>query len=247
MGLLAGFFGGNRAARREDRPAGVQDFIRTVPVIINCRDRVSCLRRLVAWLEDAGHENIVLLDNASTYPPLLEYLGRCGHRVERLDRNLGHTALWQAAALERSIREQWFVYSDPDVVPDESCAPDLVARLREILERNQGSVKAGPALRTDDLPDHYHLKAHVIEHERQFYGNPLGPDLYQSFIDTTFAVYRPGTPYSHGPALRSTRYRARHLAWYLDSNALDDEEIYYRTHADSRISHWNTDPGQVEH
>ena len=33
------------------------------PIIINCRDRVTPLRKLVEWLERANHQTIVLLDN----------------------------------------------------------------------------------------------------------------------------------------------------------------------------------------
>lgn len=237
MGLLSRVIGGGGRAGPARAPA--DPFIRSVPVIVNCRDRVSCLRGLIAWLEDAGHENIVLLDNASTYPPLLAYLEACGHRVERLGRNLGHTALWQSPGLAATIREHWFAYTDPDVVPDDACAPEVVLRLRELLEQHPGYVKAGLALRTDDLPEHYRLKQRVVAFERQFYARPLAPDLYDSFIDTTFALYRPGTPYSHGPALRTTRYRARHLAWYIDSDAPDEEEAYYRAHADSAVTNWN--------
>jgi hypothetical protein len=220
-------------------------FVRTVPVIINCRDRVTCLRALVEWLERAGHENIVLLDNASTYPPLLDYLQNSPHRVEHLAGNLGHTAAWQVEPLAEMLRAQWFVYTDPDVVPDEACPAGVVERLRDLLEEHPAYVKAGPALRTDDLPAHYRRAAEVIEHERQFYARPLGPELYDSFIDTTFALYRPGTPYSHGPALRSTRYRARHLAWYVDSAHPGEEEAYYSRHADRAVTNWNAGNGET--
>jgi len=236
MSLLGRLLGGGRSA--------ASPFTRAVPVIINCRDRLTCLRALVGWLERAGHGNIILLDNDSSYPPLLDYLKASPHRVERPGRNLGHTAPWQVDSLAVLLRTQWFVYTDPDVVPDESCPADLVERLHDILEEQPAYVKAGPALRTDDLPDHYLRKAEVIGHERQFYAKPIAADLYESFIDTTFALYRPGTTYSHGPALRSTRYRARHLAWYVDSANPGEEEAYYGRHADRTVTNWNAEGSQ---
>ena len=51
------------------------------PIVICSRDRVWCLRRLVDWLERAGHERIVIVDNASTYEPLLDYLDGSPHQV----------------------------------------------------------------------------------------------------------------------------------------------------------------------
>ena len=45
-----------------------------IPIFIVVRDLLSPLQQLVAWLERAGHERIVLIDNDSTYPPMVEYL-----------------------------------------------------------------------------------------------------------------------------------------------------------------------------
>ena len=44
-----------------------------IPVFIICRDMVTPLGDLVAWLERNGHQRLILVDNASTYPPLVEY------------------------------------------------------------------------------------------------------------------------------------------------------------------------------
>ena len=69
-----------------------------VSVIIICHNLVSDLVKVVSWLEQTGHERLVLLDNASTYPPLLSYMDNSPHRVVRLKQNLGH----QSALDERA-------------------------------------------------------------------------------------------------------------------------------------------------
>lgn len=46
---------------------------RDVPIFINARDRLGVMKRLIDWLLDAGYRNLIILDNNSTYPPLLEY------------------------------------------------------------------------------------------------------------------------------------------------------------------------------
>ena len=65
---------------------------RTLPIIINTRDRLSPLLLLLEWLEKCGQTNIWLCDNASTYPPMVDFLSTTKHNVVRLGFNLGHRA-----------------------------------------------------------------------------------------------------------------------------------------------------------
>lgn len=53
---------------------------RDVPIFINARDRLGVMKRLIDWLLDAGYRNLIILDNNSTYPPLLEYY----NNIERI-------------------------------------------------------------------------------------------------------------------------------------------------------------------
>lgn len=53
---------------------------RYVPIFINSRDRLGVLKKLIDWLLDAGYRNLIILDNNSTYPPLLEYY----NNIERM-------------------------------------------------------------------------------------------------------------------------------------------------------------------
>ena len=76
---------GQRLFRQED-----------VPVFVICFNRLDYLRRLVSWLERSGFQNIILVDNASDYPPLEEYLSASPHRVEIMEENLGHLVVWES-------------------------------------------------------------------------------------------------------------------------------------------------------
>lgn len=220
------------------------EFIQNVPVFINVRDRLSCLVQLTEWLERAGHRNIILIDNASTYPPLVQFLNSTKHRTIRLKKNIGHTALWRIPETRKVILKQWYIYTDPDVIPTEHCPIDAAAYLRDLLERFPEYLKAGLGLKIDDLPDHYHLKEEVLRWETALLGRELLPGVVQADVDTTFALHRPGTPYTIGPALRTQGlYEARHLPWYVDSQQVDTEESYYREHALPTVSNWNTDGG----
>ena len=215
-------------------------FAKTVHVFINVRDRLECLTQLLNWFERAGHENIILIDNASTYPPLLKFMESCPHRVVRLKRNLRHTALWRIPELRRVITEEWFVYTDPDVVPTETCPLDAVTHLYHLLQQFPNYLKAGLGLHLGDIPDHYHLKQKVIHYESGLYGREIAPGTFQADVDTTFALYRPSTPHTLGPAMRTRGiYEARHLPWYINSANPDEEERYYRAHVSPGVTTWN--------
>lgn len=203
-----------------------------MPIFVNARDRLTCLRQLLSWLSDAGYCNIVIIDNASTYPDLVAFLRECSCPVLRLKTNLGHTALWRIRELRSVIRSEWFVYTDPDIVPIESCPRDVISHLYAVMNRHRDYVKAGLGLLLTDVPDCYYLKEFVLRGQENLYGREVEPDVFEADTDTTFAVYRLGTPYVRSPSLRTRGdCQGRHLSWYLDSAHPDDEEKYYRDHA----------------
>ena len=193
-----------------------------VPIFINVRDRVTDLRKLVEWLEQAGYTNLTLLDNASTWPPLLAYLEQSPHTVHRLGQNLGKLALWKADLLPDSE----FVLTDPDLLPIEACPPDVVERLLLVMRRH-GYVKAGLGLYLNDVrPD---LASLGWERELVSPDREIAPGVFDSLVDTTFAVYGRGAPFLMESIRTGYPYQARHLPWYRTE--LDDEHRYYLEHA----------------
>jgi hypothetical protein len=212
----------------------------SVPIIVNCRDRLGPLRLLVDYLERAGHERIVLLDNDSAYPPLLEYLDATPHRVIRLGVNAGPLAPWTHGVFDTLAIDGPFVYTDPDVVPDENCPLDALDYFAEVLAAYPDRVKAGFGLRIDDLPATYGHRADVEKWEAQFWRRRLAPRLFDAAIDTTFALYRTTAPHAYSPAVRTGYpYVARHLTWYLDDDGLTDEELFYRARSKPEIVNWS--------
>lgn len=210
-------------------------------VFIVCRDRLTPLVQLVEWLERHGHQRIVLVDNASTYPPLVEFLRRSPHEVVNLDENLGPVAsVWGTGVLDRYAKNEHFVVTDCDVVPDEQCPGAAIDYFRWALRRFPGYVKAGFGLRIDDLPPEYALAADVQRWEQQFWLRPFAGNLYRSKLDTTFALYPPGMEFALGPAIRTgAPYLARHSPWYTDSANPTEEERYFRDHCRRDLSHWD--------
>lgn len=55
-----------------------------IPIIINNYNRLTMLKKLIDSLTSRGYTNIVILDNQSAYPPLLEWYAKCQFEVIRL-------------------------------------------------------------------------------------------------------------------------------------------------------------------
>jgi GT2 family glycosyltransferase len=216
---------------------------RQTPVFIICRDRVSELKLLVAWLKAHKMNNVVLIDNDSAYPPLMEFLEKTSYQVIRTGKNIGHTVMWHEGIAKTLFPGQFYIVSDPDVVPDDKCPSDVITHFYKLHKSYIDYQKVGFGLQIDDLPDHYKLKSYVMEWEGQFWKNELEPGVYEAGIDTTFALYKPYTDYyALHPSIRTGRpYTAKHLAWYVNSSLIDPEEAFYRMRASQDITSWNTD------
>ena len=216
------------------------------------RDRRTYGQQCVAALLKAGLDPVVV-DHGSTWEPALDWLDDLQQDgITVLRRGGGHPrGLWTWAPFrELCGMADRYIVTDPDVVPTVSCPPDWPARLSGVLAEYPGYCKAGLGLRTDNLPEHYQRREHVIAWEAQFWQNPvaggLNPvagGLYPGIVDTTLAMYLPlgDWPGFGMSALRTGfPYVADHLAWHEDLDNLDDELTYYHEHAEPGISYWTT-------
>ncbi|HQE12308.1 MAG TPA: hypothetical protein PLQ78_06145 [Flavipsychrobacter sp.] len=214
-----------------------------IPIIINNRNRLSTLKSLVDALVERGYQNIHILDNDSTYPPLLDYYKTLPFQVHYLVRNVGYMALWKTPIHKQFIKD-FYVYTDSDVVPIEACPDDFMEVFRKLLQQYTDVQKVGFSLKIDDLPDAYANKQQVIEWEKKYFEKKMDDYCYEAPIDTTFALYRPGAK-GKASLLRMLRtaypYEARHLPWYVDSNHLSEEEKYYINHVNTS-THWTQKP-----
>ena len=234
-----------RKAERLSQNVARVNYSDSIPVFIICRDRIEPLKKLVKWLEKEGLKNIFFIDNASTYPPLLEYFDKTPYTVLRLNINAGHTSPWREGIVQLYAAGRPFIVTDPDVIPSPK-AHGAVKEFARLLNDHLERTKVGFGLRIDNLPDHYELKQHVISWEKQFWVSEVEPNVYDAEIDTTFALYRPGTPYTLGPGLRTGgKYIAEHEPWYVDSKHVPTEIKYYREHADKVIGSWGVDLSEV--
>ena len=203
-----------------------------IPIVINNFNRLSFPLQLIRFLEDCGFANIIILDNNSTYPPLLEFYRNTQHKVIRQSNNVGYLAFWKSGLYDRH-RWNYFVYTDPDVLPVADCPRNFVEYFKSILDKSYGLDKVGFGIKIDDLPDSFSLKTKVVNHEKKFWEKEVAPGVYKAQIDTTFALYKPFSNLKFGETSTLAAYRLafpyviRHLPWYADSQNLSEEEIYY--------------------
>ena len=210
---------------------------RNVPIFINARDRLGVMKKLIDWLLDAGYRKLILLDNNSTYPPLLEYYSELAKdsrlKIIRLGKNLGYKALWLSGVLEKLKIATPYVYTDPDVLPLETCPKNFVETLMKILADNHEIRKIGLGLIWEDIT--FFNKERIKNIEKIFYENTrIGENLYYAQVDTTFALYSNVRHYNLRFSLRTAgNLRSYHLPWYFDYDNLPEDEKYYMQHADN--------------
>ena len=212
-----------------------------IPIVINNRNRLTFLKMLIDALQHRGYDNIYILDNNSTYPPLLEFYNETNHKVIFLGKNLGFNALSQIP-LYKKIRKNYFVYTDPDVVPIEACPNDFMDVFLKTLKKYPNIQKVGFSLKIDDLPDCFHDKQKVIDWESKFFKEKVSEGFFLAPIDTTFALHRPYAGISTRGRFKMIRtaspYTAYHMPWYNDSNNLSEEEEFYNSTVEIG-THWS--------
>jgi hypothetical protein len=215
---------------------------RDIPIVINNFNRLDSLKQLINSLEKRRYTNIYIIDNLSTYPPLLEYYKTCSCKIFYLKENIGFNALW-LSGLYKKFKNNYFVYTDSDVVPVDECPDDFLLFFYNSLQNHRMARKVGFSLKIDDIPDCNALKDSIISWEGQFYNYFKSDELlYRAPIDTTFALYRPRGKRKHAANniemyRTAYPYMARHLPWYFDSNNPDEENRYYLEHS-KIITYW---------
>ena len=204
----------------------------SVTVVINNRDLLTWPRAMVAAIERFEKlSEIVIVDNGSTYAPLLAFYESTPHAVVRLG-NRGPSAPWSDEVKAR-LKTRFYVVTDPDL--DLAQTPgDCLLHLQECLARNQRAGKIGLGLRIDDVPRESPYYDHVNRLEKSYWQLPqFALGVRPAPVDTTFALYdkRLVHRYVKGGGRTDHPYTARHLPWSVVEP--DEEFRYYLEHADA--------------
>jgi len=240
----------------------------TIPIFVIVKDRIKVLEQsMESWLTLIKSPiEIILLDQESTYPGMIEWLEekkkediRVFHlkNTEPTYSNKFPALRGPVSAVCDEMNSPYYVLTDPDIM-FENIDGDILEFYTYFLKTHPGYEAIGPMLVIDDIPDYYPFKAEAIKRHTPFWQasgkySVIGkPKLikfrkkiiqYQvSPIDTTFALRPVDTRPVYTPVAVRTRtpYTAKHLDWYIDPDNLSEDQKYYiktsLTH--KGISHW---------
>jgi glycosyltransferase involved in cell wall biosynthesis len=207
----------------------------TIEVVINNRNRLTTTKELVENLLRLNpDEKIIIIDNGSKYPPLLDWYNNIRSYVDvRMNKNDGHLAVW-ATRLWEELGE-YFVYTDSDIQVN----PEFPVDWKEIMldyGKKYDVIKVALALRLDDIPNHYRYKNQVLRNEARWWLNQLEPDVYTADTDTTFSLIKNnGDNCYNSVRLAHKNLIARHVPWYYNLDTLNEEERYYLENHEARF------------
>ena len=200
-------------------------------------NRITLTRNMADWC--ANHDLVpVIIDNASDYEPLLKYYKTCPYKVVRLNRNYGHTVLWDSVVLNLFDLKEGYILTDPDLEMN-NCSCDFLDLMKIGLKRYPNVAKCGFSLEVNDLPTQ--LADNIKKYEMRWWAKPLDEQFFAASIDTTFALYRPGVVKYTRSGIRTNRpYTIRHIPWYYtDFSILPEDEQYYIKTANNSFSSKN--------
>jgi len=197
-------------------------------------NRLTIPKKLAENLADTGCEPI-LLDNSSTYPPLLEWYKSCPFKVHTFNKKYGERVFWDSKLFDE-YDDEYYIVTDHDL--DISSVPsDYAEKLINGLN-NKEITKCGLSLDIYDLPNTEYSEA-IIGCETKYWNEKDYLGNYIAGVDTTFAMYDrkrqtdgwdSGDKFYYGTRLPAP-YTAKHMPWYLKEDSLehDEEERYYHT------------------
>lgn len=205
-------------------------------------------KKMAEFFVSCGHTPIIV-DNCSTYPHLLKWYKECPYKVistEGVELTTYNRFVWEIPGLLDNVGNYYGV-TDSDLdftdIPKDFCEV-----LANHIQRTEGILKCGLALKLEDLPDNAYANRYR-EAEKNNFSNVDQYGFYGIPVDTTFAIYSkercnslekmwrpegaavPDSFLDNSYFYRSHRspapYIARHLPWYMDINNLTEEQQYH--------------------
>ena len=235
-----------------------------IPVVIVSRDRLSCLKQLIdSLLERDCGKNIYILDSDSEYIPLLKYYDEIEKKYKiniiKFKENIGPFYFLDNLSLFGHIHKcNNFFYTDCDCVPITETPKSFLDDINEMMML-YNLYNLGMFLKIDDVrPILYkNLKKQKTLQECEQSScrtdSIIATDLkynckiYTAITDTTFKCinYRKCKMFKKGRhyvtfKLANGRvgypYEVRHLPWYYDLDNLPEDEKFYISRVDRKIS-----------
>ena len=169
--------------------------VRPIPIFIISYNQYTYLKSMVEQLQRFPGLTIYVIDNKSTYPPLVEYLKSIEGSVKVLyqDKNYGHEVYERDDII--ALGGDKYIVTDPDLVLNPKMPLNFLEILSELSDRYRTN-KIGPALDiTNGIDLSRRLDSNdgktISEHESIFWKDRVDDptyEMYRADIDTTFAL-----------------------------------------------------------
>ena len=213
-----------------------------IPVYIPTFNNPTYTNNFINQLERLNLSMITVVDNASTYPPMVKLLHEISSKYEliRLNENRGPHLLIRDLNYYEKL-PNYFILSDPDIEISRNIPEDFVKTLIDVSEEFKiGKVGLALAIPNEEelLEKFIYLdgeKRSLIEWEEQFWENEVGKtshgdSIFLTTLDTTFALYNKKyfNLEDRYKSLRiGGRYTSKHLGSYAKTIVPQEENEYY--------------------
>lgn len=228
--------------------------MKNIPIIILNRDRLEPMKKSVYILRKKGYNNITVIDNGSTYKPLLEWYEN-NNTIQVYNNIVVPNNVFALMNLVKAkiepfvtMTSDYYVFSDSDTVPIGEIPSNFIEHMIE-YQKKYNVQKVALGIKIDDINDlnpnpNHPLIQKAIEIEIQYWRNPIDEDkckLYKYPVDTTFSLYRPNAPavWAQNSIRMGHPYLLQHAPFYYDLNNLPEDELYYLEHMDSKSANWS--------
>lgn len=199
-----------------------------IPAFIINYNRLTLPKNMAEFMSKNKDVDVHIIDNDSTYEPLLQWYSECPYKVIHMGSNCGHTVFWDKDLYNQYVKEGYYILTDSDLdlsnIPD-----DWLDVLLEGLDKYAYN-KIGFSLETNDLPESP-FRDEIVGWESQFKvpkARALDELYTEAHIDTTFALHRTNEHAIYSSIRVNPPYTARHIPWYYtDFNVLPEDEKYY--------------------
>ena len=218
-----------------------------VPILIPVFNLCSYADSMVQQLVSRGVTGIIVCDNASTYPPMMDYLDNLSksQRVVRFTENLGPRYFAESVEM-LDLLPEYFIITDPDLVLNIRLPNGFIDKMKDVINAHSVS-KAGFALDIHDTCDKFFNKDWVHTWEDKYWENKVpglpncvSDDMYLAPLDTTFCLFKKSTYIREvediGCGITATsslriagRFTCEHMGWWTNQPVPQDELDYYKS------------------
>jgi len=227
----------------------VKNEVETVPIFIISYNNYTHVKNMVEQLQKYT-TNINIIDNCSTYPPLISYLKYIENKVRVIykDQNYGHRVVYRPEIQE--LMGEKYIITDPDL----QLNPNMPSNFIEILDKLTEKYKVcriGLALdiSSDDIDlkimkklINYGESTNIYSVELAYWQRPIPDDKYELYLaptDTTFSFINKKYNYVEYDGFRiagafTCKHKPYHIGW--KGELLTNELSYYGNNNTSTTS-----------